>query len=213
MDRGEEAQRRPRPSHPYKSPRRWPSSPPPSVSLLLFLRHRLPQPIPNPQVDDPRSLYPSSADPSVKMKAAVILSFVAAALAGAVEVRDGHCGGDNCARQVTGTRDGLSPIESRKADCSSFQKTTVVPDATTTTDTVTVDAGVPSKFRRDAGLEYRAATEAPTVVPAYASSCQEGTKYASACSCWGITAVTTTAPQPTKTATVTVTGGDYCDDL
>lgn len=64
------------------------------------------------------------------MKAAVILSFVAAAVAGAIEARDGHCGGDNCARQVTGTRDGLSPVSSRKADCSNFMKTTVVPDAT-----------------------------------------------------------------------------------
>lgn len=64
------------------------------------------------------------------MKAAVVLSFVAAAAAGLLEARNGHCGGDNCARQVTGTRDGLKPIESRKADCSSFQQTTVVPDAT-----------------------------------------------------------------------------------
>ncbi|POR32475.1 Uncharacterized protein TPAR_07308 [Tolypocladium paradoxum] len=145
------------------------------------------------------------------MKAAVILSFVAAALAGAVEVRQ-NCGGDNCARQVTGTRDGLTAIESRKADCSSFMKTTVIPDATTTTVTVTVEAGAPSKFRRAAGLEYRAATTAPTAIPAYASSCQEGVKYSSACSCWGITAMTTTAPAPTKTATVTVTS-DYCQDL
>lgn len=64
------------------------------------------------------------------MKAAVVLSFVAAAVAGAIEARDGHCGGDNCARQVTGTRDGLSPISSRKNDCSNFMKTTIVPDAT-----------------------------------------------------------------------------------
>ena len=64
------------------------------------------------------------------MKAAVILSLVAAAVAGMVEVRNGHCGGDNCARAVTGTRDGLKPIESRKADCTSFQQTTIVPDAT-----------------------------------------------------------------------------------
>jgi hypothetical protein len=64
------------------------------------------------------------------MKAAVVLSFVTAAVAGALGGRDGHCGGDNCARQVTGTRDGLSPISARKADCSSFQLTTVVPDAT-----------------------------------------------------------------------------------
>ncbi|UNI24709.1 hypothetical protein JDV02_010436 [Purpureocillium takamizusanense] len=146
------------------------------------------------------------------MKAAIILSFVAAALAGAVNPRDGHCGGDNCARQVTGTRDGLKPIESRKADCTSFMRTTVVPDPVTTTVTVTVDGEAPHKLRRDAALEYRAATEAPTVVPAYATACSNGAKYSSACSCWGITAAVTTAPTPTKTTTVTVTG-DYCEDL
>lgn len=64
------------------------------------------------------------------MKAAVVLSFVAAAVAGAIEPREGHCGGDNCARQVTGTRDGLTAITSRKNDCSNFMKTTVVPEAT-----------------------------------------------------------------------------------
>lgn len=62
------------------------------------------------------------------MKAAVILSLVAAASAGLVE--RGHCGGDNCARQVTGTRAGLTPISSRQADCSSFMVATVVPEAT-----------------------------------------------------------------------------------
>lgn len=55
------------------------------------------------------------------MKAAVVLSFVAAALA---------CSGDNCARQVTGTRAGLQDVASRKADCTSFMKATVTPDAT-----------------------------------------------------------------------------------
>ena len=87
----------------------------------------------------------------------------------------------------------------------------MTPDSTVTV-TVTVDADAPPKFKRDAALDYRAATEAPTAVPAYATSCKDGSKYASACSCWGITAMTTTAPQPTKTATVTVTG-DYCEDL
>lgn len=58
------------------------------------------------------------------MKAAVILSLVATALAA------GHCGGDNCARQVTGTRGGLLDITSRKADCTSFQQVTVVPEPT-----------------------------------------------------------------------------------
>lgn len=139
------------------------------------------------------------------MKAAVILSLVAAAMAGVLEVR--NCAGDNCARQVTGTRDGLSPIESRKADCTSFQTSTVTPDAVTTTVTVTVDSDTPAKLRRN----VRAVTNVPTVVPAYASAC-DGSRYASACSCWGITAGVTTAPTPTSTVTTTVTQ-DYCEDL
>lgn len=61
------------------------------------------------------------------MKAAVILSFVAAAVAGIVEKRE--CSGNNCNRQVTGTRAGLLAITSRQADCTSFQQTTVTPDA------------------------------------------------------------------------------------
>ncbi|VUC25129.1 unnamed protein product [Clonostachys rosea] len=149
------------------------------------------------------------------MKAAVILSLVAAAMAGVLEVR--NCAGDNCARQVTqvdflsssihGTRDGLSPIESRKADCTSFQTSTVTPDAVTTTVTVTVDSDSPAKLRRN----VRALTSVPTVVPAYASAC-DSSRYASACSCWGITAGVTTAPTPTSTITTTVTQ-DYCEDL
>lgn len=81
----------------------------------------------------------------------------------------------------------------------------------TVTVTVTVDPDEPATLTKR-GVEYRAATEAPTAVPAYASSCQGAAKYSSACSCWGITAVVTTAPVPTKTATVTVTA-DYCEDL
>jgi serine protease inhibitor len=62
------------------------------------------------------------------MKAAVILSFAAAALAAGFEKR--ACHADNCARQVTGTRPGLLPITSRQSDCSSFMTAVVIPDAT-----------------------------------------------------------------------------------
>lgn len=62
------------------------------------------------------------------MKVAVVLSFAAAVMASAFDKR--ACAADNCARQVTGTRPGLSPIESRKADCTSFQLTTVTPAPT-----------------------------------------------------------------------------------
>lgn len=82
----------------------------------------------------------------------------------------------------------------------------------TTTVTVTVDPEEPAKFKRAEGLEVRAATESPTAVPAYASSCDKDGEYASACSCWGITATTKTGATPTKTTTVTVTT-DFCEDL
>ncbi|KAH7320793.1 hypothetical protein B0I35DRAFT_407835 [Stachybotrys elegans] len=144
------------------------------------------------------------------MKAAVILTFVASAMASVLQER--ACAGNNCKRQVTGTRAGLLDITSRQADCSSFQLATVVPDAVTTTVTVTVEADEPAKFKRAAGLAYRAATEIPTAIPAYASSCAEPAAYAEACSCWGITATTTTAPTPTSTVTVTETA-DWCEDL
>ncbi|KAM3432444.1 hypothetical protein MY4824_006521 [Beauveria thailandica] len=136
---------------------------------------------------------------------AVVSSLVAVAAAA------GRCGGDNCARQVTGTRDGLSAVTARQKDCSSFMLTTIVPDATTTTVTITVDPDEAPKSKR-ADIEVRAATEVPTAVPAYASGCDSASRYSSACACWGITASATTAAQPTKTVTVTVTS-DYCEDL
>ena len=166
------------------------------------------------------------------MKVAVVLSFAAAAMANAFDKR--ACNADNCARQVTGTRPGLTPIESRKADCSSFQLTTVHPEPTcvlflsnsfksrsrltqnsTVTVTVTVDADAdgPVKFRRDAPkVAARQATKVPTAIPAYASSCNSGERYASVCSCWGITASVTIASQPTSTVTSTITE-DYCEGL
>ncbi|KAI9163112.1 hypothetical protein HJFPF1_04710 [Paramyrothecium foliicola] len=84
--------------------------------------------------------------------------------------------------------------------------------SSTTTVTVTVEPSSPARFKRDAALEYRAATELPTAVPAYASAACNGAQYSSACLCWGITATTSTAATPTSTATVTVTA-DYCEDL
>lgn len=71
-----------------------------------------------------------SIDPAAATaEAAVILFLVAAAVAVAVDARDGRCGGDNCARQVTGARYGLTPLSSRRADCFNFMKTIIVPDA------------------------------------------------------------------------------------
>lgn len=136
---------------------------------------------------------------------AFIYTFVVAVAAAS------RCGGDNCARQITGTRDGLLPITSRQADCSSFLQTTVVPAAATTTVTVTIDLDELVKSKRDKH-EIRAATQVPSSIPAYASGCDSASRYSSACSCWGITGSVTTALPSTKTVTVTVTS-DYCGDL
>ncbi|GKT87686.1 hypothetical protein Ct61P_05536 [Colletotrichum tofieldiae] len=125
------------------------------------------------------------------MKAAVILSLVSFALGSVLEKRE--CSGNNCNRQVTGTREGLLPITSRKADCSSFLQATVTPSPTTVTITVTA---APARLRRDGQIANRQVTELPTAIPAYASSCDDAAEYSSACSCWGITAVTSTAPAP-----------------
>lgn len=135
----------------------------------------------------------------------MILSLASLALGSVLEQR--ACAGNNCNRQVTGTREGLLPITSRQADCSSFQLTTVTPSPTTVTVTVTEEPA--AKLKRNEKVEIRQATEVPTAVPAYASSCDEA-RYASACDCWGITAAVTTAPTPTVTVTTTI---DYCEDL
>lgn len=55
-----------------------------------------------------------------------------------------------------------------------------------------------------------AVTVFPTAIPDYASPCVDDAEYSSACSCWGITAATTTAATPTKTEIVTVTQA-YCE--
>ncbi|CAM1510581.1 Fc.00g009160.m01.CDS01 [Cosmosporella sp. VM-42] len=144
------------------------------------------------------------------MKIAVVLFFVTSALAGLFEKR--ACAGNNCKRQVTGTRAGLLAITSRQADCSSFMAHTVVPDGTTTTITVTINPGEVDFARRKRTIEARETTKVPTAIPAYASSCTNVAEYSAACSCWGITAVTTTAPKPTSTETVTSTQ-DFCEDL
>jgi hypothetical protein len=61
--------------------------------------------------------------------------------------------------------------------------------------------------RRDAELaiEARQTTVVPTSIPAYASACSGRVLYSSACSCIGVTAMTTTALAPSTTVTVTTT--------
>jgi hypothetical protein len=60
--------------------------------------------------------------------AAAALIVVTAVAVEANVLQNRACGGNNCDRAVTGTREGLPPIASRRADCSSFQLTTVTPD-------------------------------------------------------------------------------------
>jgi hypothetical protein len=59
------------------------------------------------------------------MKVFAVLSLVSLAFGSILEQR--ACAGNNCNRAVTGTRDGLPPLSSRSADCSSFLLTTVTP--------------------------------------------------------------------------------------
>jgi hypothetical protein len=63
------------------------------------------------------------------MKSSIIPVFLIAAaeVCSASDVFQRNCDGNNCAREVTGTRAGLLPVSSRQADCSSFQLTTVIP--------------------------------------------------------------------------------------
>jgi hypothetical protein len=108
---------------------------------------------------------------------------------------------DNCARALTGTVNGLAQSSSRiNTDCSSFQMITVYPVATTVTvfsadveSTVTI---VPDA----AGI-----TVSPSVLPAYANAActtNGAARFASACSCAGVTETTTTAATPTATVLI-----------
>ena len=82
------------------------------------------------------------------------------------------------------------------------------------TITVTIDeeyAPIETGAKRDLGyLEARQVTVTASSIPTYAAVCSSAERYASACSCFGVTGSVTTAPQPTVTVTTTV---DYCDDL
>ncbi len=82
-------------------------------------------------------------------------------------------------------------------------------DDSTVTVTVDEDELLPTPAKRDA-VEARQVTVVPSAIPAYASVCSSAERYASACSCFGVTGSVTTAPTPTVTVTTTL---DYCDDL
>ncbi|OHF04461.1 hypothetical protein CORC01_00313 [Colletotrichum orchidophilum] len=123
------------------------------------------------------------------------------------------CNANNCARVVTGTRAGITPdVTSRRADCSSYMRTTVIPDTFTSTITTTVYTDViprtSSSFSQSTSLPPSPTrvpeTKLPTAVPSYATqSCTSAQAYSSACSCWGITPAVTTLPAPTVVVTTT----------
>jgi hypothetical protein len=60
------------------------------------------------------------------MKVIAGLSLVSVVVGNALSKR--NCNGNNCNRQVTGTRAGLLPVSEHTADCSSFQVHTVIPE-------------------------------------------------------------------------------------
>jgi len=103
------------------------------------------------------------------------------------------CTSNNCARAVTGTNAGQPPVTLRQSDCSSFMRKTVAFTSTTT---------IVGQNQR------RQQTIFPSNIPLYASACDNASKYSSACSCWGITAASTTVTAvATATATLTTYSG------
>ncbi|KAM0273215.1 hypothetical protein ACHAQH_008406 [Verticillium albo-atrum] len=124
--------------------------------------------------------------------------------------------GNNCQRGVGGTAGVKPPLTSRQADCSRLNVVTVSPSTVTTTvpTTITiVNLPNPTSLKRAVTIptaevakrqEVGAATITPTAIPTYATYCSSASAYYSACSCAGITAVTTTLPTPTSTVYSTV---------
>lgn len=111
---------------------------------------------------------------------------------------------------MTGTRLGPASASAFRRDCTSFLSATVTPPTSTATVTVTPDAcdedEAPPQTLAKRVQQKRAAegvTVFPTAVPTYASACSGAVRYSSACACWGVSAVLTTAPTPVVTVTVT----------
>ncbi|CZR56072.1 uncharacterized protein PAC_05960 [Phialocephala subalpina] len=133
--------------------------------------------------------------------ALLLLGLAASAFANVIERQ--VCNADNCLRGIRGTN-GQPPMSSRLVDCSSFQLATVTPAPVTVTTTVAtvIVTEVPITAR---AVFARQATVSPSSVPAYATYCSASARYASACSCLGITKTTTTLATPTVTETTTAT--------
>ncbi|KAK6360922.1 hypothetical protein TWF730_007037 [Orbilia blumenaviensis] len=107
------------------------------------------------------------------------------------------CNANNCLRAVRAT---AFPTRPGTADCSSFFSTTIE------TKTSTEDVG--GVITTVTYLE----TTIPTHIPAYASACDGPVKYSSACSCIGVTPVTTIIPPTCAPGTLSCNGG-ACQDI
>ncbi|KAF8856003.1 hypothetical protein BDZ45DRAFT_804502 [Acephala macrosclerotiorum] len=132
--------------------------------------------------------------------ALILLGLATSAFANVIERQ--VCNADNCLRGIRGTN-GAPPMSSRLADCSSFQLVTVTPAPVTVTTTIT--STVTEAIVTARAVLARQATMSPSAIPTYATYCSASARYASACSCLGITKTTTTLATPTVTSTTSAT--------
>ncbi|KUJ23897.1 uncharacterized protein LY89DRAFT_776109 [Mollisia scopiformis] len=134
-----------------------------------------------------------------------LLGLATSALANVME-RQATCNADNCLRGLRGTANMVPPLSSRLDDCSSFQLATVTPAPTTITTTVATETITVTEAAVTArAILPRQETVYPSSIPAYATYCPVSSRYASACSCLGVTATTTTVGTPTVTISTTAT--------
>ncbi|GKT58226.1 hypothetical protein ColTof4_12151 [Colletotrichum tofieldiae] len=121
----------------------------------------------------------------------------------AVKARATGCNADNCLRAVRATRYGTATMELRMAECSSFLAVTETPSASTVFVTESSIETITTNTTKTLYQRQAAETSISTkTIPEYASACPDAARYSSACSCFGATAATTTAPTPTVTSTV-----------
>ncbi|KAK6514580.1 hypothetical protein TWF281_004778 [Arthrobotrys megalospora] len=107
------------------------------------------------------------------------------------------CNANNCLRAVRAT---AFPTRPGTADCSSYFSTTI--EEKTSTEYV---GGVPT-------IVTYYETTIPTAIPAYASACDGPVKYSSACSCIGVTPVTTVIIPTCGPGTLSCNNGP-CQDV
>ncbi|KAF3942266.1 hypothetical protein ABW19_dt0203450 [Dactylella cylindrospora] len=164
-------------------------------------------------------------------KSTIILAFGAAtAVSGFVLGPRAACNADLCLRSVRATQ------RTGSADCASFWRTTYTPDTVTVMSTLTVSVPttttlsttevdtihltsitqIPSTLTITVqstvtntitmGINFFKRQEPGNIIPTYASACSGTVRYSSACSCVGVSTITTiTAPAPTTIVTVSET--------